>query len=153
MFRRPQIPAFAIAFVTIRFFIPFSQSHSRFGIISQSSLKAFPQISLLIHKIFGQSSQEVKHWEIVQARSLVEQFQPGSFSRAVAAEQLPPRNSRRDFQTVLAGILLCRNCVCLRVSFQWTKNVVIFCLSVVCRDFLNLMVTVDAMTSGGLRGT
>jgi len=84
MFRRPRKPAFAIAFVTIRFFIPFSQSHSKFRIVSQSSLKAFPQISLLIHKIVRQSSQVVKHREIGQASSLAEQFQPRNSRREIA---------------------------------------------------------------------
>ncbi len=92
MFQRTRIPAFAIAFVTIRSFIPFSQSYSRFGIVSQSSLKVFSRISLQFLKFVGQNLQTEKLSRICRAELSSRVVEP-----SCRAELFMPSFSCRKF--------------------------------------------------------
>ncbi len=130
MFQRTRKPAFAIAFVTIRSFIPFSQSYSRFGIVSQSSLKVFSRISLQFLKFVGQNLQTEKLSRICRAEWSSRVVEPScraelssrvvepSFSCRVFRAGNSPGQSSRKVKTVVEWILICQTRVSLRISFQ-----------------------------------
>jgi hypothetical protein len=123
MFQRTRKPAFAIAFVTIRSFIPFSQSYSRFGIVRQSSLKVFSRISLQFLKFVGQNLQTEKLSRICRAE----------WSSRICRAELSSRICRAELSSRVVGPS-CRA--------EWTSRVVepscraeLFMPSFSCRKF------------------
>ena len=77
MFQRTRIPAFAIAFVTIRFSFLSGQRYSKFQVVKSSSVRVFPRISLQILKIVGQNCQTEKSSQVVEPSCRAEFFVPG----------------------------------------------------------------------------
>ena len=125
MFQRTRKPAFAIAFVTIRFSFLSSQSYSKLRIVSQSLLNVFLGIFLKILKFFRQSSQVAKSHRNCPDEKIC---------RADSAEK--SKLSWQGFCFVELAFLSGK-------VFNERKMLQYYvCLSVVCCDFLNLMVTV-----------